>query len=125
MTLHADNGTPVKGATLLATLERLGIAPSFSRPRVSDDNPYSESLFKTLKYRPSYPETAFSGIEQAREWVSRFAKWYNTEHLHGQCGRSAVVLADGDRFFFRAGLLPGKWCQRFMPGRSKRFIRRG
>lgn len=82
LTLHADNGAPVKGATLLATLERLGIAPSFSRPRVSDDNPYSESLFKTLKYRPSYPETAFSGIEQAREWVSRFVKWYNTEHLH-------------------------------------------
>jgi transposase InsO family protein len=82
LTLHADNGTPVKGATLLATLERLGIAPSFSRPRVSDDNPYSESLFKTLKYRPSYPETAFSGIEQAREWVRRFVKWYNTEHLH-------------------------------------------
>jgi hypothetical protein len=49
---------------------------------VSDDNPYSESLFKTLKYRPSYPESAFSGIEQAREWVSRFVKWYNTEHLH-------------------------------------------
>lgn len=82
LTLHADNGPPVKGATLLATLERLGIAPSFSRPRVSDDNPYSESLFKTLKYRPSYPETAFSGIDQAREWVSRFVKWYNTEHLH-------------------------------------------
>jgi len=82
LTLHADNGAPVKGSTLLATLERLGIAPSFSRPRVSDDNPYSESLFKTLKYRPSYPESAFSGIEQAREWVSRFVKWYNTEHLH-------------------------------------------
>lgn len=82
LTLHADNGTPVKGATLLATLERLGIAPSFSRPRVSDDNPYSESLFKTLKYRPSYPENAFSGIDQARDWVHRFVNWYNTEHLH-------------------------------------------
>ncbi len=82
LTLHADNGTPVKGATLLATLERLGIAPSFSRPRVSDDNPYSESLFKTLKYRPSYPESAFSGIDQARDWVRRFVNWYNTEHLH-------------------------------------------
>jgi len=82
LTLHADNGAPVKGATLLATLERLGVACSFSRPRVSDDNPYSESLFKTLKYRPSYPESAFGGIEQAREWVSRFVRWYNTEHLH-------------------------------------------
>ena len=59
----------MKGATLLATLERLGVVPSFSRPSVSDDNPYSESLFKTLKYRPSYPDSAFSGIDEAREWV--------------------------------------------------------
>jgi len=80
--LHSDNGAPMKGATLLATLERLGVVPSFSRPSVSDDNPYSESLFKTLKYRPSYPDSAFSGINEAREWVSRFVKWYNTEHLH-------------------------------------------
>jgi len=80
--LHSDNGAPMKGATLLATLERLGVVPSFSRPSVSDDNPYSESLFKTLKYRPSYPNSAFSGIDEAREWVSRFVQWYNTEHLH-------------------------------------------
>ena len=82
LTLHSDNGAPMKGATLLATLERLGVASSFSRPGVSDDNPYSESLFKTLKYRPSYPEHAFSGIDQARAWVSRFVQWYNSEHLH-------------------------------------------
>ncbi len=49
---------------------------------MSDDNPYSESLFKTLKYRPSYPEGAFGGIDEAREWVRRFVQWYNTEHLH-------------------------------------------
>ena len=82
LVLHADNGAPMTGATLLATLERLGVLPSFSRPAVSDDNPYSESLFKTLKYRPCYPESAFSGIDQAREWVSQFVNWYNTEHLH-------------------------------------------
>lgn len=82
LTLHSDNGGPMKGATMLATLQRLHVAPSFSRPSVSDDNPYSESLFKTLKYRPSYPEGAFAGIEEAREWVTRFVKWYNTEHLH-------------------------------------------
>ena len=82
LTIHSDNGAPMKGATLLATLERLGVASSFSRPGVSDDNPYSESLFKTLKYRPSYPERAFAGIDQARAWVSRFVQWYNTEHLH-------------------------------------------
>jgi transposase InsO family protein len=82
LTLHSDNGAPMKGATLLATLERLGVAPSFSRPSVSDDNPYSESLFKTLKYRPSYPDGAFGGLDEAREWVGRFVQWYNTEHLH-------------------------------------------
>lgn len=82
LTLHSDNGAPMKGATLLATLERLGVVPSFSRPSVSDDNPYSESLFKTLKYRPSYPDGAFGGLDEAREWVRRFVQWYNTEHLH-------------------------------------------
>lgn len=82
LTLHSDNGAPMKGATMLATLKRLEVIPSLSRPSVSDDNPYSESLFKTLKYRPSYPDSAFSGIDQARQWVERFVKWYNTEHLH-------------------------------------------
>ena len=82
LTLHSDNGAPMKGATMLATLERLGVVPSLSRPSVSDDNPYSESLFKTLKYRPSYPDGAFGGIDEAREWVRRFVQWYNTEHLH-------------------------------------------
>jgi putative transposase len=82
LTLHSDNGGPMTGATMVATLERLGVLPSLSRPAVSDDNPYSESLFKTLKYRPSYPDRAFSGIDDARQWVSRFVQWYNTEHLH-------------------------------------------
>ena len=82
LTLHSDNGGPMTGATMVATLERLGVLPSLSRPAVSDDNPYSESLFKTLKYRPSYPERAFSGIDQARAWVRCFVQWYNTEHLH-------------------------------------------
>jgi putative transposase len=82
LTLHSDNGGPMTGATMVATLERLGVLPSLSRPAVSDDNPYSESLFKTLKYRPSYPDRAFSSIDHARAWVSRFVQWYNTEHLH-------------------------------------------
>ncbi len=82
VTLHSDNGSPMKGATLLATLQELGIVPSFSRPSVSNDNPYSESLFKTLKYRPEYPEKAFEDISAAREWVSGFVDWYNNEHLH-------------------------------------------
>jgi transposase InsO family protein len=82
LTLHSDNGGPMTGATMVATLERLGVIPSLSRPAVSDDNPYSESLFKTLKYRSSYPDSVFSSIDHARAWVSRFVQWYNTEHLH-------------------------------------------
>ncbi len=82
LTLHSDNGRPMKGATMLATLQKLQVATSFSRPSVSDDNPFSESLFKTLKYRPSYPDGAFADIKEATEWVTRFVHWYNTEHLH-------------------------------------------
>jgi hypothetical protein len=74
----------MKGATMLATLQKLGVVPSFSRPKVSDDNPFSESLFKTLKYRPSFPNGAFANIEQARSWVGRFVTWYNCEHRHSE-----------------------------------------
>jgi len=80
--LHSDNGSPMKGATMLATLQQLGVVPSFSRPSVSNDNPYSESLFRTLKYRPEYPEKPFSNLETARDWVADFVSWYNEEHLH-------------------------------------------
>lgn len=80
--LHSDNGGPMKGATMLATLQRLGIAPSFSRPKVSNDNPYSEALFKTMKYCPSFPERGFSSLEDARQWVHKFVDWYNNIHLH-------------------------------------------
>lgn len=86
MVLHSDNGSPMKGSTMLATLQRLGIVPSFSRPRVSDDNPYSESLFRTLKYRPAYPRGPFKDLEAARAWVADFVTWYNTEHLHSGIG---------------------------------------
>ena len=80
--LHSDNGSPMKGATMLATLQMLGVVPSFSRPAVSNDNPFSESLFKTLKYRPTYPQRAFETILAARQWVSTFAHWYNEQHRH-------------------------------------------
>lgn len=82
VTLHSDNGSPMKGATMLATLQMLGVVPSFSRPSVSNDNPYSESLFRTLKYRPEYPEKCFAGISDARSWVKGFVQWYNHEHCH-------------------------------------------
>ena len=80
--LHSDNGHPMKGATMLATLQALGVSPSFSRPAVSNDNPYSESLFKTLKYRPTYPRRAFENLLAARQWVGLFVQWYNEEHRH-------------------------------------------
>ena len=82
LVLHADNGGPMKGATMLATLERLGVVPSFSRPRVSDDNPYSEALFRTLKYCPAFPTQPFADLDAARTWVKTFVTWYNHHHQH-------------------------------------------
>ena len=82
LVLHSDNGSPMKGASMLETLRRLGVTSSFSRPRVSNDNAYAESLFRTCKYRPNYPVNGFATIEDAREWVLSFSRWYNTEHKH-------------------------------------------
>lgn len=80
--LHSDNGSPMKGPSLLETLYQLGITPSRSRPRVSNDNPYAESIFKTCKYRPNYPSAGFADLTQARTWVLDFVRWYNHEHRH-------------------------------------------
>lgn len=80
--LHSDNGSPMKGASLLETLYQLGIIPSRSRPRVSNDNPYAESIFRTCKYRPSYPAKGFVNLIEARKWVLSFVSWYNQEHRH-------------------------------------------
>jgi transposase InsO family protein len=80
--LHSDNGSSMKGATMLATLEKLGIMPSFSRPRVSNDNAYAESLFRTCKYRPNYPSKPFDTVEEARQWTLKFVQWYNHQHKH-------------------------------------------
>ena len=82
LVLHSDNGSPMKGATLLVTLQRLGVVPSFSRPSVSNDNPYSEALFKTCKYRPGFPDKPFASLGHARDWVAGFVPWYNDEHRH-------------------------------------------
>ncbi len=82
LVLHSDNGSPMKGATMLSTLQKLGVMPSFSRPSVSNDNPYSEALFKTLKYHPNYPDKAFESIDQARQWTLGFDHWYNEIHRH-------------------------------------------
>ena len=112
LVLHADNGGPMKGSTMLATLQRLGIVPSFSRPHTSDDNAYSESLFRTLKYRPEYPSRPFADLDAARAWVAAFVRWYNTEHLHSalrfvspddrHSGREDAVLARRRRVYAAA-----------------------
>jgi transposase InsO family protein len=95
LVLHSDNGGPMKGATMLATLHKLGVVPSFSRPSVSNDNPYSESLFRTMKYRPEYPSKPFENLDQAQSWVDGFVFWYNTQHLHS----SIRFVTPDDRHF--------------------------
>jgi transposase InsO family protein len=82
LVLHADNGSPMKGATMLATLQRLGVVPSFSRPAVSNDNPYSEAIFATCKGCPAFPEKPFASPTEARTWVAGFVAWYNETHRH-------------------------------------------
>jgi transposase InsO family protein len=120
LVLHQDNGSPMKGATLKATLEHLGVIASYSRPRVSDDNPYSEALFRTLKYRPEYPRRPFVSIEEARAWVRDFVACYNHEHLHSgvgfvtpaerHAGRAEAVLAARRAVYASAYLRnPTRW----------------
>ena len=82
LVLHSDNGSPMKAASFLATLEKLGVQSSFSRPRVSNDNPYSEALFRTMKYRNNFPFKGFKSLEDARGWAKTFVQWYNHEHYH-------------------------------------------
>jgi putative transposase len=107
--LHSDNGSAMKGATMLATLEKLGLLPSFSRPRVSNDNAYAESLFRTCKYRPDYPAKPFDSVEEARGWTLQFVQWYNHEHKHSGLkfvtpaqrhdGRSAAILRHREQVY--------------------------
>lgn len=84
--LHGDNGSTLKATTVLAMLNWLGIEPSYSRPRVSDDNAYAEALFRTAKYRPEFPVGGFTDIEEARLWAAQFVHWYNVEHRHSGIG---------------------------------------
>jgi len=86
LVLHSDNGAPMKSVTLKAKMEDLGITGSHSRPSVSNDNPYSESLFRTMKYCPQWPSEGFKDLETVRTWVNRFVSWYNEEHCHSRIG---------------------------------------
>jgi len=82
LVLHSDNGSPMKAATFQVLLEKLGIQSSYSRPRVSNDNPYSEAIFRTLKYRPEFPYTGFETFEAALTWTAKFVHWHTYEHRH-------------------------------------------
>lgn len=83
--LHSDNGNAMTASTMLETLYRLGIVLSTSRPRVSDDNAFIESFFKTVKYTAGYP-TFFKDLAHARWWFAGFVTWYNNEHRHSGIG---------------------------------------
>jgi putative transposase len=80
--LHSDNGAPMRSFTMQAKMRDLGVASSYSKPRVSNDNPYSESLFRTTKYHHSWPKDGFKSLAEAREWVTNFVSWYNKIHKH-------------------------------------------
>ena len=111
LVLRSDNGGPMRGSTMLATLDQLGVRASFSRPGVSADNAFSEALFRTTKYRPDYP-APFDTLDEARAWVDAFVTWYNHEHRHSALrfvtpddrhhGRDAALLAARDRVYERA-----------------------
>lgn len=105
LVLHADNGKPMRGSTMVSTLQWLGIIPSFSRPHVSDDNPYSEALFRTLKHTPAYPRLPFADAEAASDWMASFVAWYNGEHRH-----SAIrfVTPDERHFHLEARVLEAR-----------------
>lgn len=113
--LHSDNGGPMKGSTMLATLQRLGVVPSFNRPGVSNDNPFSESLFRTLKYRPEYPSQPFASEQGAQRWVDTFVDWYNTEHLHSEI---RFVTPD-DRHYGRETAILNKRKEVYAQARQK------
>jgi putative transposase len=120
LVLHSDNGAPMKSQTLLSKMHDLGISPSRGRPRVSNDNPYSESLFRTLKYCPQWPKDGFADLDAARAWVRDFMRWYNHEHRHSRIrfvtpaerhrGVDQQVLARRHALYQQARALhPGRW----------------
>jgi putative transposase len=120
LVLHADNGKPMRASTMITTLQWLGVVPSFSRPHVSDDNPYSEALFRTLKHTPAYPHVPFADMACAQRWVTRFVGWYNSEHRHSAIryvtpnerhgGREHKILSHRHELYRRArDANPERW----------------
>ncbi len=110
--LHGDNGSTLKATNVLAMLNWLGVKPSYSRPRVSDDNAYAESLFRTAKYRPEFPVKGFADLDAARTWAMAFVHWYNFDHRHSgiryvspaqrHAGEDHVILAARHELYLQA-----------------------
>lgn len=134
LVLHADNGGPMKGCTMKATMEKLGVLPSFSRPSVSNDNPFSEAMFRTLKYCPEYPRRPFETIDEARGWVARFVGWYNDEHFHSSIGfvtpiarhelRDEPILAQRRAVYAAARIAhPERWTAHARAWKAPRSVR--
>lgn len=122
LVLHGDNGSPLKAGTVLATMQQLGITASHSRPRVSNDNPHAEALFRTTKYHPSLPSNGFESLEKAREWALKFVEWYNNEHQHSalnfvtpeqkHTGKDIEVLRQRSELYQQAKRTqPRRWIQ--------------
>ena len=122
LVLHSDNGKPMRASTLVATLQWLGVVPSFSRPHVSDDNPYSEALFRTLKHTPAYPRLPFPSLAFAQRWMAQFVSWYNGEHRHSairyvtpdqrHSGRDQEILAKRHELYRKArSVRPERWTR--------------
>jgi putative transposase len=120
--LHGDNGATMKATTVLAMLHWLGIKPSYSRPRVSDDNAFIESLFRTAKYRPQFPASGFADLSEARRWGSEFVSWYNHDHRHSgiryvspaqrHAGRDRDLLATRHELYVKARAAnPRRWSK--------------
>jgi putative transposase len=120
--LHGDNGASLKSTTVLAMLQWLGVKPSYSRPRVSDDNAFSEALFRTAKYRPEFPGKGFFDLAEARHWATNFVRWYNVEHRHSgiryvspaqrHAGEDHAILAARHALYDRARQLnPARWSR--------------
>ncbi len=115
LVLHADNGGPMQASTMIATLERLGVLPSCSRPRVRNDNPFSEALFRTLKYCPAYPSRPFTDLAAAATWVEGFVAWYNHEHPH----RAIRFVTPEDRHTGREATIPTQRARVYEHARRK------
>lgn len=123
LVLHSDNGAPMKSQTMRAKAYELGVTTSYSRPRVSNDNPFAESLFRTCKYRPEWPSSGFKSLDEARQWVLKFTRWYNYEHKHSQLhfvtphqrhtGQDKAILAQRKRCMEAAKAAnPSRWGKR-------------